>query len=68
MNATAPQVYSELLGALESPLQALLSLERPAGDLAATLDDAAPHGVLAALEARAAGGGGEGGGGAGAGG
>ncbi|GBF96709.1 hypothetical protein Rsub_09451 [Raphidocelis subcapitata] len=58
------RVYSELLGALESPMQALLALDGPAADLASTLDAAAPHDVLAALDARAAAAGGEGGGGA----
>jgi hypothetical protein len=59
---STPKVYHELLGAIESPLQSLCQLEFTAEQLAATLDQAGPHDVLACLDMRAASG--EGGAGA----
>ncbi|KAI8471516.1 MAG: hypothetical protein J3K34DRAFT_520462 [Monoraphidium minutum] len=48
------KVHAEMLSALEAPLESLLALDAPAEALAAALDAAGPHGVLAALDVRAA--------------
>jgi len=55
---TTPKVYSELLGSIEFPLQALSQLEFTTEQLAAALDAAGPHDVLHCLDMRAAEGGG----------
>jgi hypothetical protein len=53
-------VYGELISALDGPLQSLLCFDAPLQQLAEALEGAQPHGVLDALEARAAPGGGGG--------